>query len=151
MSWYDGLNLYTSCLRLYKNICCDACACASTYTDLLTCVLFVIMSVRLYISKMDEYMMMTAWQMSKQIPVQLLRHDFNHYCIRTNNQMVDFFLWLVRIFCCYSLECCDQTSRHVSQLYTWSDWKGPRHPKANDHLCHYVFVSHVCVIVLCVS
>ena len=94
--------------------------------------------------------MMTAWQMSKQIPVQLLGHDFNHYCIGTNNQMVDFFLWLVRIFCCYSLECCDQTSRHVSQLYTWSDWK--TFP-AKDHLCQQVFVfvfSCVCDCVVCV-
>ena len=75
-----------------------------------------------------------------------------------STQMVDFFLWLLRIFCWYNLECCDQTSRHVSELYTWSDWKGPRHPKANNHLCHHVFVFLfscmrvcVCVCVVCVS
>ena len=91
--------------------------------------------------------MMTAWQMSKQIPVQWLGHDLNH-CIGANTQMVDFFLWLVRIFCYYSLECCDQTSWHVSQLYTWSDWKGPRHPKANNHFASkslYLYFLCVCV------
>lgn len=91
--------------------------------------------------------MMTAWQMSKQIPVQWLGHDLNH-CIGANTQMVDFFLWLVRIFCYYSLECCDQTSWHVSQLYTWCDWKGKRHPKANNHFASkslYLYFLCVCV------